>query len=310
MQRLIYIPLLVVALLAATVLLVLKLRSPHCDGLVFSVPSSGRADERVAFTDSTAKAASWLWDFGDSTDQSSDRSPSHRYAQPGKYIVSLTVNQSCQDLKQIEILPKPAMQLQLAQIQGPSGEVYIGDQVPFNELTPDATDWEWTFGESGKVDKRTKQTAYAFHTPGYKTVTVYVTTPGGKLSGTYSVNVKERSLDIKPQMITPKEIAGAGKPTGAAKKNLFMNKLAAFLMQEDLSSRTKIFTELQQYVCNNTIPVLWITPKFHKDKKKNFEDFCREIMSDKNIYEIKSISGDFDDAKDCVSSVRVEMKAK
>ena len=310
MQRIIYIPLVVVALLAATVLLVLKLRGPHCSGLIFNVPITGRANERIPFSDSTAKAASWLWNFGDSTEQSAERNPTHRYSQPGKYIVSLTVNQTCQDLKPIEILPKAAMQLQLAQIQGPTGEVYIGDPVPFNELTPDATLWEWTFGESGKVDKRTKQTSYVFHTPGYKTVTVYITTPSGKLSGTYSVNVKQKSAEMKPQMITPKEIANAGKPTGAAKKSLFMNKLAAFLMQEDLNSRTKIFTELQQYVCNNNVPVLWITPKFHKDKKKNFEDFCREIMSDKNIYEIKSISGDFDDTKDCVSSVRVEMKAK
>lgn len=310
MQRIIYIPLLVIALVSATILLVTKLRSPRCKGIILSVPQTAKADEKVQFIDSTADVTKRIWDFGDSTEVSAEQAPTHRYAQAGKYIVSLTINNSCREVREIEVLPKPALQLQLAQIQGPSGAIYVGDPVPFSELTPDATAWEWTFGESGKVDKRDKQTSYIFHSSGYKTVTVYVTTPSGKLSGSFTVNVKDKSIDIKPQMMTPKDIAGAAKPTGAAKKKLFETKLTAFLTQDDMSARSKLFNEMLPLVCDKKENVRWITPWFKKDKNKSFEDFCGEIISDKKVYKITDLNVSFDDAKDCVSGLTVKMKGK
>ena len=310
MQRIIYIPLLLIALLSASILLVVKLRSPRCQGVTFTVPATALADERVQFMDSTLDVTKRIWDFGDSTDVSAEQAPTHRYAHAGKYIVSLTVNGSCRDVKEIEVMPKAALQLQLAQIQGPSGAIYVGDPVPFNELTDEGTAWEWTFGESGKVDKRDRQTSYIFHSAGYKTVTVYVSTPTGKLSGSFTVNVKDKSIDMKPQMMTPKDIAGAGKITGAAKKKLFETKLMSFLTQDDMTERSKLFNEMLPLVCDKSEPVRWITPWFKKDKNKSFADFCGEIISDKKVYKITDMKVDFDDGKDCVSGMTIKMKGK
>jgi PKD repeat protein len=310
MQRIIYIPLLVIALVSAVMLIVIKVRTPGCSGLSFHVPASARADEKIALIDSTPDAKSWLWDFGDSTDAASDKAPTHRYKQPGKYIVSLTVNGACKDIHEIEIFPKPAIHLQLAQIQGPSDAVYVGDRVPFSEMTPDATSWEWTFGESGKVDARDKQASYVFHSAGYKTVTVYANTPSGKLSGSFTVNVRNKEAAAAAPIITPKAIAGAAKPTGAAKKALFESKFNAFLTQPDLSVRTKIFNEMEQLICSPAIQVLWITPALKKNKKKSFADFCQGIIGDKDVYSVSELTVDFDMAKDCVSNVTVKMKAK
>lgn len=39
-------------------------------------------------------SATWLWDFGDST-TSTERNPKHTYANPGNYLVSLTLNGPC-----------------------------------------------------------------------------------------------------------------------------------------------------------------------------------------------------------------------
>ena len=53
-------------------------------------PLSGEAPLLVAFTDtSTGGAESWLWTFGDGTPTSTLQNPSHIYAAPGTYTVSL-----------------------------------------------------------------------------------------------------------------------------------------------------------------------------------------------------------------------------
>lgn len=55
-------------------------------------PTSGTAPLTVSFTDqSTGGPTSWVWDFGDGQ-QSAVQNPSHIYASPGTYTVSLTVS--------------------------------------------------------------------------------------------------------------------------------------------------------------------------------------------------------------------------
>lgn len=310
MQRIVYIPLLVIALLSFIIFVVIKVRTPHCEGIVFAVPLTGHVDENLSFIDSTqVRTVSRYWDFGDSS-SSTEPAPFHRYSRPGKYIVSLTINNTCRDVQQIEIVPKPALQIQLAQIQGPAGDVFVGDRVSLTELTPDATAWEWAFGESGKVDFKTKDVSYVYASPGYKKVTVFVSTPSGKLSGNYTVNVKNRDAGFKTQMLTPKDIAGAVKLTGAAKKRAFETKLTAFLTQKDIGARNKLYNEMRDLVCSPKIQVLWVTPILKKNKKMGFDEFCVEVMNDKDAYTISEQTVNFDEAKDCVSDLRLKMKAK
>jgi PKD repeat protein len=302
--------LLVIAVISSILFIVIKVRTPHCGGLNFAVPITGRVDENLSFVDSTqVKTISRLWDFGDSS-TSTEASPFHRYSHPGKYIVALTINNTCRDVQQIEIVPKPALEIQLAQIQGPSGDVYVGDRITVSEMTPEGTDWEWAFGESGKVDFKTKQASYVYHTQGYKKITVFVSTPSGKLSGTYTINVKSKDGGLKAQMLTPKDIAGALKPTGAAKKKLFETKLTAFLAQNDIGARQKLYNEMKELVCNPQIHVLWVTPILKKNKNRHFEDFCIEVMNDKDAYSVSEQTVKFDNDKDCVSDVTVKMKTK
>ena len=56
-------------------------------------PVAPQPGQPVSFFDqSTGNATSWLWDFGDGTDTSSDRNPTHTFVTPGSYAVSLTVS--------------------------------------------------------------------------------------------------------------------------------------------------------------------------------------------------------------------------
>lgn len=58
-------------------------------------PSSGAAPLNVTFTD-VSSAEERRWDFGDGS-SSSEINPVHRYAQPGEYLITLTVYGGCGD---------------------------------------------------------------------------------------------------------------------------------------------------------------------------------------------------------------------
>ncbi|WP_410507017.1 PKD domain-containing protein [Methanosarcina hadiensis] len=62
---------------------------------VFSASAtSGRSPLSVSFTDlSTGSPASWNWTFGDGT-YSTEKSPVHSYKKPGRYSVTLTLNET------------------------------------------------------------------------------------------------------------------------------------------------------------------------------------------------------------------------
>lgn len=58
-------------------------------------PTNGSCPLWVNFTDSTRSLdgiVSWYWDFGDNS-TSTERNPTHKYAQPGNYTVTLTVRE-------------------------------------------------------------------------------------------------------------------------------------------------------------------------------------------------------------------------
>lgn len=60
-----------------------------------ATPTSGTAPLNVQFTDtSTGNPTSWSWNFGDGTAASTARNPSHAYANPGTYTVTLTATNS------------------------------------------------------------------------------------------------------------------------------------------------------------------------------------------------------------------------
>lgn len=54
----------------------------------FTFEASGAT---VTFSDSSTGATSWLWSFGDGA-TSTEQDPVHTYAQPGNYIITLTIN--------------------------------------------------------------------------------------------------------------------------------------------------------------------------------------------------------------------------
>ncbi|CAN5446741.1 hypothetical protein BH09BAC1_BH09BAC1_01920 [soil metagenome] len=124
----------------------------------------------VSFTDSTVSMpgiVSWKWFFGDG-DSSSVKNPTHYYANPGLYDVTLiTTNGHCIDtfVKQAFITvdegPMPSFDLSV-----PTG--CVPQAVNITNTTSSATTmatWAWTFG-NGQTDSVKNPTAPVYTTPG------------------------------------------------------------------------------------------------------------------------------------------------
>jgi PKD repeat protein len=66
-------------------------------------PTSGGAPLTVSFTDqSTGVPTSWAWDFGDGG-TATTKNPSHQYASPGTYTVTLTASNACGSDNEIKV---------------------------------------------------------------------------------------------------------------------------------------------------------------------------------------------------------------
>ncbi|MEM6766366.1 MAG: PKD domain-containing protein, partial [Bacteroidota bacterium] len=142
----------------------------------------------VTFTDQSipdTTIAIWLWDFGDGN-TSAGQNPSHAYATPGFYTVSLTVTNvlGCADTQvitnAIEVLNPPTTSFTVSD---------NADCVPFGinftqtAVAGDAAivNWLWDFGNGD--GSLLQNPGYVYTTPGIYTVTLTATDANGCATG-------------------------------------------------------------------------------------------------------------------------------
>lgn len=143
-----------------------------------ATPTAGCPGVNVAFTDqSTGTGTSWSWDFGDGG-SSTLQNPSHAYAAPGTYAVSLTVNgPGCGDTETkagyVTVGSAPTAAFSASTTSGAAPL-----QVDFTDLSSGApTGWSWDFGDGGSAT--TQDAGHLYTTPGTYTVTLTATNTCG-----------------------------------------------------------------------------------------------------------------------------------
>ncbi len=139
----------------------------------------------VSFANNTnAGTWSWLWDFADGN-TSTAMSPTHTYAAPGEYAVSLTVsNVICTETVtyNVSVLPTPPI---AAFDSIPSG--CMPWNVLINNTSLYATSYFWDFGDGHTSNAMNP--VYTYVQAGAYPVTLTVTGPGGTDSKTQIVHV-------------------------------------------------------------------------------------------------------------------------
>lgn len=105
----------------------------------------------TTFTDNSTAAVSWAWDYGDATAIDNTQSPSHIFANPGNYNVSLLVTNifGCTNssTQLVTVLPQPVADFSF-------NTVCARQSVQFTDITAGAslTNWAWDFGDGTPVN--------------------------------------------------------------------------------------------------------------------------------------------------------------
>ena len=123
--------------------------------------SEGYAPLAVQFTDHSQNATGWNWDFEDGTN-SSKQSPAHTYFAAGNYNVSLTVsNENGTDSKTATINVSEPVAIPVANFTSNVTIGYAPLPVQFTDLSQNATEWNWNFGDKNTSSEQNPMHVYS-----------------------------------------------------------------------------------------------------------------------------------------------------
>jgi hypothetical protein len=122
-------------------------------------------NEDLVYSDNTADAKAWLWEFGNG-DKAKQQNGSYRFKKPGAYIVRVTVDGKMQQQFPINVKDTVAATAQdtLLTINGPTRGI-VNEEVRL-EAQGNGRIYEWSFGETGRVDIKGPTALYVYHNPG------------------------------------------------------------------------------------------------------------------------------------------------
>jgi len=152
----------------------------------------------VSFENLSRDATSLIWDFGDGTTVSNVQNPTHTYAQPGSYTVTLTVLGSASCGSQVQKTQAIDVFADLAAAPVALPDTLLPLMLPnttvqFTANAPTAVTHLWTFGD-GSSSTLTNPT-HTFALPGNYPVSVVLTDAAGcsvtRSLGTYVVQAPE-----------------------------------------------------------------------------------------------------------------------
>ena len=166
-------------------------------------PTNGFAPLTVTFTNLSAGATNWLWDFGD-TQTSANANPVNTYTSPGVYSVTLTAigaggTNSLTRTNYIAVVAPPPV----ADFSGSPTNGFAPLTVTFTNLSAGATNWLWDFGDTQTSANANPVNTYA--DPGVYSVTLTATGAGG-------TNGLTRTNYIVVVAPLPLPVLGLGEP--------------------------------------------------------------------------------------------------
>ena len=155
--------------------------------------SSGYVPLTVQFTDLSKNAVDWNWDFGDRA-SSSEQNPTHTYYTAGNYTETLTVsnaNGTSSTFSAITIL-QPV--LPIANFSSNITSGYVPLTVQFTDLSKNAVDWNWDFGDGASSSEQNP--THTYYTAGNYTETLTVSNAKGTNSTFSAITVLQPVLPI------------------------------------------------------------------------------------------------------------------
>lgn len=153
-------------------------------------PATPKAGQTIQFNDrSVGSIFGWYWSFGDGS-TSGLQNPTHVYANPGVYSVTLAVlDRSLQQASTTKTVSVAAGGTTAADFSFAPTLPSVGQTVQFTDLTQGSpTSWSWDFGDGGTSTQ--KNPAHAYATAADFQVRLTATTSAGPSTVTKTVSVQ------------------------------------------------------------------------------------------------------------------------
>lgn len=148
--------------------------SPPLADFTFT-PADVRVGVPVQFTDTSAGASSWLWDFGENGATSTLQHPTYSYTTPGQKAVKLTVTNAAgtdSHTKFFACHGGDTTQLESRFVFSPA-DPEVGEQVQFTDLSTGSPEsWSWVISDGTQTNQRNFK--HSFAAPGQYGVSLRV----------------------------------------------------------------------------------------------------------------------------------------
>ena len=303
-----------------------------CQAIQLTVSAAGFYENTpVSIKAATKAGKTFEWDFGDGNQpEFGGSSAVHTYKHAGQYTINVTVNGTCPEMKVVYIRERPVIVNTALQ---PKFTVpltaAINEQVTFRDSTPNATSWEWNFGDDNTIDAIDRDATHIYSTPGMKTVTLKIN-GRADMAGYRNINIiplqagKPQAGIARPGIKRPQVIGMPHmqeKPDapplsdgGQARADevvvnapeITSEKVNLYLW--DVIDEKQKATGFSQQLCGNTnlMVTLTIVPQLSKKSVKQmpFSEMCHQLEElkrrrVKNIYsQIKAENG-------CITEMKV-----
>ncbi len=301
-------------LVSATVLAYKYIKFSPCEEVSFDIKAQKYTiGELIKFNDGTIGATNWRWDFGDKTPLFTQKEALHIYKQPGEYVVTLIVNNTCESTKTITIKDKEVV---IDSTKFPVFEIpksiMFGKTLSVEDKTPNATTWEWRFGETAGSNANTRKAKYVFIEPGLKTVSLIV-------NGDLKYITKKRieviptpeSKKVVVEPIAQKKPKGWNiklKPENDVKNKKSSPKVVPYISDKEFANKIILVSQekmspkqFSEYFCGDVNK-----PVIVNGKNTTFLVFCEKIK-DKKI-KLKKVELFRDKGSNCIKTVTLDYK--
>ena len=217
------------------------------------------SNEDLVFSDNTKDAKKWLWEFGDGA-RSNAQNGTYHYLRSGSYIVRLTIDGALKVQFPVTVKDTVTAKADTAlTINGPTSGV-VNEEVRL-EAVGKGTQFEWAFGETGRVDVNGKTALYTFHSPGKYLV---------QLRSDKSRPVTHIMYITDPSLDTVLVVPGEGE-------RKIIDDIRAHLqaIADGADFNSNYYYVTNRYLCNNEK----VTVAIEQDSAKRSTDFYSYCMT-------------------------------
>lgn len=239
-------------------------------------PLEIEVNKPIYFSDSTSKAHTILWEFGNGK-ESGKCSGKYIYTNPGKYKVRITINNFKQKTFLITVLPiKTVIKIDSSVFIHSDRSGITGQNIHFKVIGSGIRWCEWYFSGSGNIESRNIETFHSFNKSGVYEI-LLLTNLNPKVPIRSTIWIEPSYKITENTVLKPVESSGGFGKKESIKANTFQVLLQKITSGNDFNI---LYSQLlTNYLCSNPKTPIVV----NGSKTIDFYSFCQGLQLNENI---------------------------